>query len=359
MTEQSIGIVGAGIMGRVLAWQLLQAGYQVSIYDKDPIDSGDAAAFTAAGMLAPYSELESAELDVFQIGQRSLALWPTILTSIGDRNLLKSGGTLVVAHSQDEPDLRQFNQQLQAKTSNDASVKQLDKAELRSLEPQLANRFDRATHLQGESWIYTHEALKRLADFVRNHSNGRWFEESEVSSLASSAITCDGITQHYDCVIDCRGLGAKADIPNLRGVRGELVHVYAPEVTLKHMVRLMHPRYRLYLVPRENHHFILGATQVESNDCSEISVRSALELLSALYSLDSGFAEARILETKTNCRPALIDNLPRIDTEPGLIRVNGLFRHGFLIAPALAERVASILENAKPESTKNTLETEK
>ncbi len=54
--SMTVGIAGAGVMGRVLAWQLLQAGYTVSIFDKDDIDFGSAAAYTSAGMLTPYCE---------------------------------------------------------------------------------------------------------------------------------------------------------------------------------------------------------------------------------------------------------------------------------------------------------------
>ncbi|NLA51723.1 MAG: FAD-dependent oxidoreductase, partial [Alcaligenaceae bacterium] len=39
----------------------------------------------------------------------------------------------------------------------------------------------------------------------------------------------------------------------------------------------------------------------------------------------------------TNLRPALVDNFPRIETEQGLSRINGLFRHGWMIAPAMIE----------------------
>jgi glycine oxidase len=105
----------------------------------------------------------------------------------------------------------------------------------------------------------------------------------------------------------------------------------------------MHPRYQLYLVPRGNGIYLLGATQIESEDFSPISVRSALELLSALYSLHEGFAEARITGYRSNCRPALPDNLPAVALQPGLLRINGLFRHGFLLAPVLARAVAAYL----------------
>lgn len=118
----------------------------------------------------------------------------------------------------------------------------------------------------------------------------------------------------------------------------------------------MHPRYRLYLVPRgHNHLYVVGATQIESNDRGPVTVRSSLELLSAAYSLHSGFAEARIVELRTNCRPALRDNLPKIECEQGLIRVNGLFRHGFLLSPALGAEVVHYLTDPHYQSAFDSL----
>jgi glycine oxidase len=49
------------------------------------------------------------------------------------------------------------------------------------------------------------------------------------------------------------------------------------------------------------------------------------------------FAEARIVEFGAGLRPAYPDNLPRIMAGNDKIAVNGLYRHGFLLAPALAE----------------------
>ena len=133
------------------------------------------------------------------------------------------------------------------------------------------------------------------------------------------------------------------NLRDLRGVRGELLHLHAPEVTLHHPIRLAHPRYPLYIVPRSDQLFVVGATEIESNDAGSITVRSALELLSAAYSMHSGFSEGRLVETCVDCRPAFPDHLPRITCEPGLIRVNGLYRHGFLLAPLLVEKVRTTL----------------
>jgi glycine oxidase len=76
-------------------------------------------------------------------------------------------------------------------------------------------------------------------------------------------------------------------------------------------------------------------------------VRSALELLGASYAVHPAFAEARILEFGSGLRPAFPDNLPRITVRNGTVAVNGLYRHGFLIAPALAELTLSYVERGQ------------
>jgi glycine oxidase len=112
--------------------------------------------------------------------------------------------------------------------------------------------------------------------------------------------------------------------------------VETSEVELLRPVRLIHPRFPLYVIPRGDGRFMLGATSIESEDAG-VSVRSALELLGAAYAVHPAFAEARIVEFGSGLRPAYPDNLPRISIEQQRITVNGLYRHGFLLAPALAE----------------------
>ena len=172
-------------------------------------------------------------------------------------------------------------------------------------------------------------------------------------------------------MIDCRGLGAKAawqsqhelsDLSSLstnlaqsnslRGVRGEVIRLHAPKVNLRRPTRLIHPRYPIYIAPKEHDIYVVGATEIESEDLSEMSVRSAMELLSAVYTVHSGFAEARILEMATQCRPTLKDNLPEIRVKKtintsGLMMINGLYRHGFMISPAILDCALELLENAE------------
>ena len=138
-------------------------------------------------------------------------------------------------------------------------------------------------------------------------------------------------------------MGAKNQLANLRGVRGEVLWVHAPEVNLKRPVRLMHPRYKLYISPRSGNRYVIGATEIESESMQPVTVRSSLELMSALYSVHSGFAEATVLHAYAHCRPAMPDNLPIIHCEEGLLMVNGLYRHGYLLSPHVVESALAMM----------------
>jgi glycine oxidase len=113
---------------------------------------------------------------------------------------------------------------------------------------------------------------------------------------------------------------------------------------------MLHPRVPLYIVPRGDGVFMLGATMIEGRAGDHITARALLELLSAAYALNPAFGEAEVLEIGVDNRPAFPDNMPRIRRDGNLIRANGLFRHGFLLAPALARMVADLIfDNKNPE----------
>lgn len=338
-----IGIAGAGILGRLIALELLQAGHKVSIFDRDAIHSGTAASYTAAGMLTPFSEVESAEWDIFDLGMQSLTLWPHILDSLDQQVPFIQHGSLVVAHQPDMGDLLHFKQQLDRKNVLNGFDPYLNTHQLRERENELSQKFNQALYLPQEAWICPETSLNALAKTLLKLGIN-WHANGEILNVTANTITTNETQHAVDWAIDCRGMGAKKQLANLRGVRGELLWLRAPEVTLKHMVRLMHPRYRLYLVPRfHDDMYVLGATQIENEDYSPMSVRSSLELLSAVYSIHPGFAEARVEKMKSNCRPAFRDNLPRIDVSNGFISANGLFRHGYLLAPIVAHNVVQYI----------------
>lgn len=326
----SVAIAGAGVMGRLLAWQLARAGHRVSVVDpaEGPTQPG-AAAFTAAGMLSPLAEQAHAEPEVVALGWRSLALWPAIASALGKPELVKTEGSLLLAHGCD------LGAALRVLARLQGEPEPLNGAALQMLEPALAPDL-KAWWLPGEGQLLPRELMAALAEQAPL-VDWRWGRRATVVRPYGLELD-DGRRIDADLVIDTRGLGAKADLPLLRGVRGEILWLHAPGVVLNRPVRLLHPRHRVYLVPRPGDVIVVGASEVESEDRSLVSLRSAVELMAAAHSVLPALAEARIVHMETNLRPALPDHRPRLEHEPGLLRINGLFRHGWLMAPALAEK---------------------
>ena len=320
-----VEIAGAGLMGRLIGWRLTQGGADVTLHERASRDAPESAAHVAAAMLAPVSEFPDADPAVFEMGRASLELWPSMLDALGVPYGVD--GSLLVAHGPDGPLLDKFRRSLGALGETEA--RWVDADEVGRLEPALADRFQRGLYLPHEGWL-DNRAL--LAALEPRCGTIRFDDAADPHALRA------------DVVIDCRGIGAA--LPGLRGVRGEAIRVRAPEVALARPVRLMHPRYQLYAAPRPDDEYVIGATQIESASTKPVTVRSALELLSAAFALHAGFAEADILELSTGIRPAYADNLPRIEWDGAVLRVNGLYRHGFLIAPVLLEHIVSEIEKS-------------
>ena len=233
----------------------------------------------------------------------------------------------MVAHPRDRADFDRF-----ARLTTDHS--RLDADGIAELEPSLDGRFREALFFPGEGHVEPRSVLPQLhAKLTAAGGTIKFGSDCEPDDLAGE----NGI------VIDCRGLGARDRHPDLRGVKGEMIVIETPDVQLSRPIRFLHPRWTLYVIPRDGNRFMLGATSIESEDTG-VSVRSALELLSAAYAVHPAFGEARILEFGAGLRPAFPDNLPRIAVEATRISVNGLYRHGFLLAPALAELTLTYVE---------------
>lgn len=337
-----IGIAGAGLLGRLLAWKLLQQGHKVSLYDKGSRVGEGSAARVAASMLAPYTEVVHAERQVFDWGLMALGWWPEQLARLNAETGLTIdhaiNGSVAVAHELDKSSMTHFYQSLKTLLPDRLQhVRQLDRQQLAALEPELAEGFQQGLYLAEEGYLDNWALLSALNAAI-DRLGGEFVEYAEIHDIRPEQLAVGHEQRQFDWVVDSRGIGAKSALPKLRGVRGEILWVHAPEVQLSRPVRLMHPRYKLYISPRPNRHYVIGATEIESESMAPVTVRSSLELLSALYSVHSGFAEAKVEHSFAHCRPAMPDNLPVIDVQPGLITVNGLYRHGYLLSPYVVEK---------------------
>jgi glycine oxidase len=346
MKKLHIGIAGAGLAGRLLAWRLARTGCRVSLFDAQRRDDLTSASQTAAAMLSPLAELAVSDDAVFELGQRSLQLWPQWLAQLATPVYFRQDGTLVVAHTQDGASLEHFSRLLHHKlpAACQAQVQTLDAQALAQLEPTLAGRFKGGLHLAGEGQLANDQLMAALA-IELDRLGVHWHEGQTVERVEGQSIVSAGLTHTVDMAVDARGVGSKAAWPQLRGVRGEVLRVECAGVSLLRPVRLMHPRYQLYVAPRPGNQFVVGATELESEDAGPVTVRSVLELASALHSLHPAFGEARVLRMSAALRPALDDHRPAISQRAGVWHINGLYRHGYLCAPALVDDLAHKLVN--------------
>lgn len=365
----NIAIVGAGLMGRLVALSLIRdKQHSVCLFDQDNKDAHQSAAYAAAGLLTPLGESLHCEANIVEMGFKALALWPNLLDSLDEHTIFQQTGTIMVSHEQDRGDYRRFVRHLQMNYPQQ-STHQLNRSQLLELEPELGRSFNQGLYLPQEGQLGNRRLLVALRkQLVQEGQNAdfNWLSECRVVG-----INTDGCGQtvsyqqggtakshKFDLVVDCRGTGASnkqanvdaAPLTDLRAVRGELFQLFAPDVHISRPIRLMHPRYQLYIAPKGKGFYVVGATEVESDDDSPMTVRSAMELLSAAYSVHPGFAEANIRQQVSQCRPAFSDNQPKIMQQAGLVQINGLFRHGFLIAPVVLAQVLAVINNISSNS---------
>ncbi|WP_045837093.1 FAD-dependent oxidoreductase [Hyphomicrobium sp. 99] len=325
MSKSSILVVGAGIFGLWQAYTLARAGHRVRLIDEGRDLFARSSSRWAGAMIAPECEAEGAPLSVRDLGREGLRIWRETYPGI------MNYGSLVLAHARDAGDLARFAKM----TEGHAAV---TGTRIADLEPSLAGRFERGLYFENESHVDPLKAMGWLLDELRSLGADIAFE-----------TRWDGRPQ--DITIDCRGIGASGDLAALRGVRGERVLIQTNDVSLSRPVRLLHPRQPIYVVPQGDGRFVVGATVIEREDNGPMSLRSALDLLGSAYALHPAFGEASILEMGAGVRPAFPDNVPRIIVEDTgrLIRVNGAYRHGFLLAPVLARAVGEYLSDGRRE----------
>ena len=309
-----VQIIGAGVLGLCAATEILERGGSVALFDRFEAPGPHACSWWAGGMLAPYCEGEASEEVVVRLGKQAAKWWrKTVGGVVGN-------GTLVLAQNRDQNDLSRFAAMTEGHETIDAE-------RIAELEPFLGKRFRRGLFYKKEAHLDPRRSLSALA-----------------AHLASNGVPIRTSDPNDDrTTLDCRGLAARDAIKDLRGVKGEMIVLRCPDVRLNRPVRMLHPRLPVYVVPRGDGDFMVGATMIESDERERVSVRSLLELLSAAYAMCPEFGEAEIVEIGVDSRPAFPDNAPRIARRGNTIFANGLYRHGFLLAPAMSCMLADLL----------------
>ena len=356
MTVKQITVIGAGITGLWQALMLARAGHEVRLIEASPIPFTGSASSLAGAMLAPFCESEAAEPLVRDLGIEAKSIWLELFPDI----LVK--GSLVLAQARDRSELFRFARMTDGH-------REVDDRRLAQLEPDLGGRFASGLFFAEEAHMTPLKAMTRLLAALRDAGVQVIFGTEWTFEMSKAALRDGG---H---IIDCRGMAARCELPDLRGVRGERVIIRSNDVTLSRPVRLLHPRHPLYIVPwpdvgneltcasdarglaepakgsgevGQSHEagqcYMIGSTLLESDDDGAMTLRAALEILGMAYALHPAFGEAEILDMAAAVRPAFPDNIPKAIVRGRHIYVNGMYRHGFLVAPVMAQIVAAYLD---------------
>jgi len=162
-----IHILGGGIQGLSIAWQLLRLGFEIELHEKDRI--GKASSFVATGMLCPYTECLLEHLRLVDMMEESLDLYPTFLKELaedtGDDVKLDKLGTLIVGIDQD--DRRFLNHVIEKRGKRQAKLRFLSGEEVREKEPPLPPKVTAGIEIPGEGKVNNCKLLKVLEKVER------------------------------------------------------------------------------------------------------------------------------------------------------------------------------------------------
>lgn len=331
-------VVGAGIIGRSVAWRLAQRGAAVRLVDPDPSRS---AAIVAAGMLAPVTEAHFGEEERLGFHLESARRWPRFAAELAaesghDAGFLDCGTLAVARDSDDMAVLRRVGDYLE---ELGLEAEPLSAAALRRLEPALAPRVRGGLRVPGDHQVDPRRALAALR--VAGERLG--VQEQPVAAVQVEAhrVTLDGGTSlQADAVVVCAGwaIADLVDLP-IRPVKGQLLRLAATEsaVMPTHVLRGL----EVYIVPRPGGEIVVGATSEEIGPDTTVTAGAVRRLLEEAWELVPGLDEARLVETSAGLRPASPDGEPILDTIAGVHVAAGHHRSGVLLAPATADAVAA------------------
>jgi len=354
-TTSDVIVVGAGAIGAAVAWRCAQRGLSVTIVDPAP-ERG--AWHTAAGMLAPITELHYAETPLLRLNLAALAGYPAFIAELSELTALPTGfrecGTVSVAWDGADlaalRDLHAFGIILGV----DASM--LTGRELRALEPALAAGLPGGMLARGDHQVdprLLHTALLAAGERLGVHRrSGQARLEIDHERVVGVRLD-DGSALSGATVVlaagawsaQVEGVPAEFAVP-VRPVKGQTLRLRLPgEPRLRHVVRATVRGTPIYAVPRADGQLIIGASSEEAGYDLSPRAGAVYELLRDAQSILPELGEAVLEDVSTGLRPGSPDNAPIVGQSglAGLIHATGHYRNGILLAAVTADGVAELI----------------
>lgn len=367
MVNKNIIIIGGGVIGLGIGWQLAKAGASVTIYERDR--AGRAASWAAAGMLAPLAEAHTEEPELLTLGSKSLALYPQWVEELEADAQMSIGyrveGTLIVGLEPD--DSEQLRHLFAAQQHLGLDVHWLTGREAREIEPALSPRVTASIHCAADYQVDNRLMVEALQHAYKA-SGGVLHENSAIEKIVvENGIVIGVQTQdnfhESDVVVLSAGcwsaqIGGLPDAirPPVRPVKGQMLALQMEEgIDIKTVIRTVRARYptSVYLVPRTDGRLIIGATSEEMGFDIRLTVGGMYELLRGAWEAVPGVYELPILETWAGLRPGSRDNAPILGKTPikNLIYATGHYRSGILLAPITAYKIAKLILTSETSET--------
>lgn len=341
--SQHIAIIGGGIIGLGMGWQLARRGVEVTVFEKGR--AGGEASWVAAGMLAPYAEVGFEEIDLMKLGQRSLQLYPQLLDELSEDvssvPVFDRCGTLMTGIDRDDTErlkrLYDFREKLEL------SVELITGTEAREREPLLSPKVVSGIWLPEDAQIDNRKLVQALQEAFKQ-AGGKLREKTKVEKVKTGNSSVEGIVTEnseysFDKVVVAAGCWSQQieGIPGrfrppIRPVKGQVITLEkTDDCPLKGTVRSP----RMYMVPKEDGTIRLGATSEEKGFDKRPTAGGQKELLEDGWEIIPSIFDLPLVETIAGLRPASRDHAPIIGETniPGLFYAMGHYRHGILMMP--------------------------
>ena len=367
MTHKKTIIIGGGVIGLGIGWQLAKSGAAVTIYDR--AEAGRAASWAAAGMLAPLAEAHNEEPELLKLGCQSLQRYPQWVRELETDAEMSVGyrveGTLIVGLAPD--DTYQLRHLYAAQQHLRLDVNWLTGREARDIESALSPRVTAAIHCASDYQVDNRRmvtALQRAYQACGGvlHENSA-VERVVIENGVATGVQVCGSFQKANIVILSAGCWSAeiAGVPDtimppVRPVKGQMLALQMEEgITLNSVIRTVRARYpvSVYLVPRADGRLIVGATSEEMGFDTRLTSGGVFELLRGAWEAVPGTYELPLLETWAGLRPGSRDNAPILGETPvgNLIYATGHYRNGILLTPITAYEVAKLVLTGETSET--------
>lgn len=359
MIGGDVAVVGAGLIGLSIAFELAERGASVRVYDRD--EPARAASWAGAGMLAPYTENARDEA-MIALCAASLALYPQfverVATASGIDPHLRLNGIVHAAFGEDAA--ARAAQRAQELRRLGASCDLLDRSAALAAEPWLSPRVSGALLVHGEGYVDNRRLGRALTAACR--ARGAIVTRSTSLSVECDARRVLGVRTEFGFTPAAAAINAcgawAGSLPGLRApnlpaivpVKGQMLALQTPAGLVGHATWLP----GAYAVPREDGRLLIGATVEPGQADERVTAAGMAGLLQAALGAAPSLGGFAMCESWAGVRPGTPDGRPYIGPASldGLYVATGHFRNGILLAPVTAQLIARCASGEAPPELK-------